>query len=847
LRGRGDVIYFRDGVQGSAGTMPKEMGDGAAFDLSLAGPFTGYQGGGLVGDDPSAYLIYDYQLGNDWDLNTNWTVMWFEYNLGDSTWHRTALRSDGKFVFDGVQDDDRWELGNGLNMEWEFSVFDGQLRMEAVGGDGGVLHHVVVLPCIASDTVITAFMNMTVPWGPLPMLYVTGDAITTSHEYMFGSNVRESWVRADFGDGLGLISNNLTIDFDISFVPSGWYQDATVPTQGTTTCAPEVPTAELTGAWLEPMVLETTDLTIGNISDKGPGAPTSPITITGAPTTEWSCLVNRSPSGDVVWAHKFIPVGGNVRAFISNTATKAGQTYGLVCGWCESVTLDISQSDGTLITTLSRPAEYTSSAVNTAWGWAASFDLTTGALNWAQVGTFDDTCTSNLTRLRAQHLVFGGSTGEDLMMVVDARTVENASSDVPNPQWGTGTVAVMENINSANVGAGFVSTQWIVQIDPTTGDPVSTTSHVANFNDDAPVFGTVNRGSVGETFINRSNLLWNPTTSLWYLSANYSAHGGLGVVGTYIGKGKTGEFQTRNTDEFGGSGSVKAYICTYDATLEPQNAVTLACDVVTNGNNDYAYNHEVHLVPDGSGDVFWGWQNMAGSPAVNLQRNGVLGNYGGGQYSVTDAKTNNSVTVRLDTNLEVVWESTAFSSAYIALGRGHSINMLPVPNDSTKMLAAVTTWNVNADANEPTSLYGSANVSFDRKQTFVAAFDIATGAFVDEREMERAQSDDKMQILSMQTATSGPDNGITFALVVMSTDTNTTVQGFYDTAGVRQYTTSDYWNANGAVYTASVGGAVHLVAFDADGELLPGRCCPLSAIQDGNNLFNYWAGDISLY
>ena len=29
------------------------------------------------------------------------------------------------------------------------------------------------------------------------------------------------------------------------------------------------PVVPLTGAWLEPMVLETTDLTIGNLSDKG--------------------------------------------------------------------------------------------------------------------------------------------------------------------------------------------------------------------------------------------------------------------------------------------------------------------------------------------------------------------------------------------------------------------------------------------------------------------------------------------------------------------------------------------------------------------------------------------------
>jgi hypothetical protein len=824
--GTSHVFHFYDGLQAASGLNPVPGYSGITWQPSagLGGDDIGYIQ--IAGSASSPSLSYDAQI------NDEYTILWHERDGGD--WIGAALNDVGTGYLNGSPN----SFVGGASTDVQLSIAGGVVSFSNSNATAIDVDQIVILPwrATASQMATWTAISDDAVWGPGPALLMSGDMFTEDCVYGYG-RVNEV-KRIQFAS----INNGAEVSFEIDEVDET-YLRGVFPD-----CVPVAPAPTLTGAWLEPMVLETTDLTIGNIADKGPGAPSSPITITGKPTTEWGCLVNRNPSGEVVWAHTFTAVGGLARSFLSSTATKAGQTYGLVCGWCEADSMNIQESDGTAITTLTRPAEYTVSSVNNPWGWAASFDLTTGALNWAQVGAFDDTCTQNAHRYRPQHLVFGGPTGDDLMMVVDIQTRENAASDVPNPTWGTGTVATFGPINSANIGAAALASQWIVQIDPTTGDPVSTTSHVANYNDDAANFGaTVNRSSIGETVVNRSNLIWNPTTALWYLSANFSCEGDLGIVGTYIGKGKTGEFQTRNVVDFGGDNTVKAYVCTYDSTLEPQNAVTLAADTVSLGNSFYAYNHEVHLVPDGSGDVFWGFQNMANGTPINLERDGVLGNYGGGQYSVVDPSANNSVTVRLNTSLEVVWESSAFASAYSSVGKGHSVNMAPVPNDSTKMLAAVTTWNLNTAANNPTSLYGSANVSFDRKQTFVAAFDIATGAFVDEREMERAQNDDKMQILSMRTATSGPDNGITFALVVMSTDTNTTVQGFYDTAGVRQYNTADYWNSNSAVYTASVGGAVHLVAFDADGELLPGRCCPLSAIQDGNNLFNFWAGDISLY
>lgn len=841
INGEGHVVHFVDGFAADTGLQPELLTlSSVTWDFTV-GPFSGFTTGSMVGDPFDDVCRYDPQFADDW------TIMWWERVGGD--WRVIANRSDGRAWLNGVEDTSAWQ---GIDA-YSLRVEEGRVTVAGFGAEIGYMHQLVMLPFKAADTFITQWAAATKPWGGLPVLRMEGDVIATDHEYVLGEVTSQVYVQKPHDDpDFGWANNAEYVEFNLTELATEFVADLSVTSQGAIVAPPQ-PVVPLQGGKIIPFVLESDKATFASLNDKGPGVPTSTVVFTGKPTTEWSALVNWKPDGDISWAHSFVgsgsPSSNSDRSFITNTQYRKGDSAIYVTGWTEATVCTIADLNGVTLATLNEPSTASGSGLNVAWGFVCSFDVATGALNWVQTTDFDKSATSSLGRNRPQHVIWGGPDNDDLLVVFDVRTAENSLSDVPNPQWGTTTVAVMENINSANVGAGFVSTQWIVKIDPTTGDPISAQSHVANFNDNAPVFGTVNRGSVGDTISNRSNLIWNPVTQLWYLSSNYSAHGGLGVVGTYIGRGKAGEFQTRNTDEFGGENSVKAYICTFDKDLEPQNAVTLAPVVVSQGNNKIAYNMPVFLAGDSSGDVIWGWENMNTPPTngVNLQRNGILGNYGAGAYLVFDKDAPHFISVRLDSNLEVVWEATAVAPTGINAGRGKSVDMVPIPNDSTKMLAMVTQW-VFGTANDPSNFFGSVSTfSFDQRQSFAVSFDVASGSFDAQRELERAASGDKMQSLSMKTADSGPDQGTTFGAVIQSNDSNVTIQGFYDTSSVRQYVTSDYWCSNGAVYAQNISGAAHLVAYDANGELDPSKCFPLVSFEDGNFLFNFWAGDVALY
>jgi len=606
----------------------------------------------------------------------------------------------------------------------------------------------------------------------------------------------------------------------------------------------------LNGGFLMTGYLETTEITIGNFSDKGAGAPSSPIVISGMPTTEWGYVVNYNPDGDAVWVRTFEGINSPVaashnRCFTTKIVHRAGDSAAYFTWWSAAEDVEVRDEAGVLLTTYNRPPNSGPGTLRWWWGGVTSIDVETGTINWTTIADWNSpVAATGEIDLRPMTLAFGGP-DEDELVVGYYMSTQSATAPVPVPVFGSGTQAVHPTIDYARVTGSRVAGPWLVKINTSNGDALAADAQVANFNDDIASAGTPNRGFGPGHQYNIFNIVWNPVNQLWYMSANHSGYASLGVNGHIIGRTKAGEIPTRGTDNFGGNSSVKPYVCTYDADFEPQNVVTLVCSPLSSGNNRFCQPHSVFLAEDGSGDVLWGWQNMSANPAINLQREGILGNYGSGPYIPTNTNANDSICVRLDNDLEVVWEQSSFANIDATGGSGHSVQMTPVPNEPANMMAMVSTQGLNSNPNVPdTRMFGATVIDavvFDLRQSFFTKFNLATGLFVDTRELERAQNSDKMVAISPIVTASGPLSGKLFAAVAMSNDLVTTAQGFYDSSGTRQYNTSDYWNSNGAVYPQSTSGAVHLAAYDENGELDPTNCYPLISMSAGAATLNQWA------
>lgn len=828
INGTAHVGDFETGFELSTGLQPLPGKLNCYLDL----------GNGLGGEDAGFLLMRgatglsggDAQIRYDGQFGSKWCVIWHERNGSD--WIGAAVTSEGNGWIGGVPNNAAGSGGTDITLLVEGGI------ATLLASDDVDVDQLVLLPWVPSDLMLSTWTHSNEPlWAPAPALKVEGDIINELCVYVHGTASSLPYMQASVG---GSMQNNYTslkfelLEADDTFM-AGLWPDCTIPE----------PEPELLGGFLLSGYLETPEIVVGNFSDKGPAAPSSPFTISGMPTTEWGYVVNYAPSGDAAWVRTLEGVNGIAaqydRCFTGRLVHRAGDSAAYFTWYTQAEDVEVRDETGALVTTYNRPANSGPGVLRTFWGGVTSIDISSGAINWTTIADWDVAITTNSTYdLRPMQLAWGGPNNDELVVAYFIST-QASVAPVQVPIFGSGTQAAHPAIDYARVGSSRVTSAWMVKVNPSNGDALAADAQVANFNDDIASAGTPNRGFVPGDRFNVFSILWNQHNQLWYMSANHSGYSSLNVDGHIIGRTKTGEIATRGTDNFGGNNSVKPYICTYNSDLEPQNVVTLVCDVLNNGNNRYAYNHSIFLAPDSSGDVFWGWQNMTVSPAVNLQRQGVLGNYGGGAYSVSNAQANDSICVRMDNDLEVVWEASSFDSAASGLGRGHSVQMEPIPNDPTKMLAMISTQGVNAVSNDPTSLFGSANVTFDLRQSFLAAFDIATGAFVDERELERAVSGDKMVAIGVHTVDSGPLQGNTFSSVLMSNDLNTTVQGFYDSAGVRQYTTSDYWVSNGAVHSGSSGGAIHLAAYDADGELDPSLCYPLISLSSGSFGLNQWA------
>lgn len=604
----------------------------------------------------------------------------------------------------------------------------------------------------------------------------------------------------------------------------------------------------LTGAMLVAGYVEADQVTVSGLPDKGAGAPASSFTINKTNTgnlNEWGYVVGMDTTKAVTWVRMLEGVNGlssnRDLCTVIGLAYKPGDTHAYFTWSSRGDNVQVRDENDVVIATYNRPPNSGPGLYYTAWGGVTAVNIQTGAVAWTTVIDFDTPINSStLFRLQPFQISWGGPDNNDLVVGICMQT-QKSTAPIPKPTFGSGTVATYPNIDFARVGNSAVCGTWLVKVNPTNGDAAGTSDHVANFNDDIASAGTPFRGFDATDRFNQYNFLWNPVTELWYLSANHSGYASLNVFGTIVGNSRAGQINTRGTDNFGGNLSLKPYLCTYDANFDPQNVVTLAPTVLNNGNARYAYQHSVELVPDGSGSVFWGWQNMQASPAVDLERQGVLGNYGA-PYVPTDQVQNNSVILRLDNNLEVEWESSAFASAFAGLGRGHGIRMVPHPSNSNAMLAVISTQGVNTPTSTSATLFGGGPFTFSSLQSYTVAFDITTGASINEREIAPQTNFDKCVGIKPTYAESGPDTGKSYVPVHQHNPTATTIQGFYNTAGTRVYNPADYWNSNGAVYpSVGTSDAVHILCYGTDGEPDLTQSFPLIAVKFGFTASNAWA------
>ena len=814
LRGRGDVIYFRNGTQGSKGTMPKEMGTNCAFDLNQASPFDDDQGGGLYGEDPSAYLIYDYQLGQDWDLNSDYTILWCEFNGGDSAWHRSALRSDGTFVFDGLFNNDRWDEGSGNGMEWMLRVDDGQLRMEAIGGDGGTLYHVVVLPFIASDTVIDAFMNSTVAWGPLPALRVTGDVITTDHEFMFGSVKSESWKRADLLDGEGLRSNNLIIDFELEFIPSNWFQDSTVPSQGTTKCAPEAPIVLQTG---NKTILYNSDGTStshiwAGLSARDEATPTVSVTVTrpGA-AFDYANLITYEPDGEIGFIRT---VSGDNEVFGASCDVSPVDGSIAICGWGArlTTTIDVKDETGVTLGTISKPA-----GSSNEWAWWALFS-STGALIAVHGNTWS-VAPTDITYARCAAFAVRYSSSGRLYMAGAMGKVDSAPFGTPNPlNFGVPVIGGV-SYPASNANINTMQGTWVCEISPATGLGIALT---ANDNPDST---TNNRSFVFfplNGLILGMFLTMDPDGEHMVLTSNYNGYNLGGVGFLRIGRGGAGEFNTRVFTSWPAGEVPKPYAVRYTADLLPVAAATVRIDPV--GTNAVAVS-----IPGepalSTTKMFWSWQAPAGTSGTGAsqQRNPTpyatdvpvvhkgsgFGNFQSLPSDFGDPRTGGGFTVGF-------WDT--------ASGQGTPTKALhsTMSHDGSKVLVNAVAQGSNFDT--AVSFLGGANVAWDLRQSWLVAVDAVTGAEVWKAKLSRFSTANIAKSLKTHQYATGPEAGKIYAACAF-TSSHLSDHGANDSV-----TDALAYNCK-TLWPSLVGGqskmSLHMVARDDDGKVIPASSFPM--------------------
>lgn len=217
VNGEGHVVYFREGWDAATGLSPVvEDLSNCRFDRAET-PFPGYEPGSFRSESDQRMMTFDAQLKDDWTLH-GWV------RIDGEVWEPYTRTSDGCAYVAGVRDDTLWDNTWG---NYSVDVLDGRLHLMGNGGDITWLHHLCLLPWVASEEMVLAWHAATKPWGPMPLLRVEGDLITSSEEFMLGRVDDVTFITKphDLGAPFGWVNNAEIIDLTLMEYRDGYVAD----------------------------------------------------------------------------------------------------------------------------------------------------------------------------------------------------------------------------------------------------------------------------------------------------------------------------------------------------------------------------------------------------------------------------------------------------------------------------------------------------------------------------------------------------------------------------------------------------------------------------------------------
>jgi hypothetical protein len=206
INGEGHLVRFVEGWDAATALQP-EVGNlqGSRFDVSKAGPFSGFPDGAFVSDGDGLILRYDPQLTDEHTVH-----LWFD--VDNSGWEVHTFIDDGSAWRNGVRDDTLWPFSAG---NFVIEVRNGRVEIHGLGSDPTALRHLAMLPYRANHDVVVSWHASTKPFGDLPLLRMEGDMLLTDHEFVFGEVVDVTFVEQGNVDGFGWQNNANVIDFTL--------------------------------------------------------------------------------------------------------------------------------------------------------------------------------------------------------------------------------------------------------------------------------------------------------------------------------------------------------------------------------------------------------------------------------------------------------------------------------------------------------------------------------------------------------------------------------------------------------------------------------------------------------
>jgi len=630
-------------------------------------------------------------------LGRRWCVSVWRYS--GAVWQRWDVRSDGAVYLNGARDDT-------LTTSWLVVDTDGPGAVRLTGGDE--FADLTVYRFEASDAFLTANYawqaSLTRQNPALPYLAVSGTQFEdpTLIYTASGATSKQNVVQAGGGTPLRPWRNNVR----------------RVPYTLTVTELPPAPFVQIeTGAFATTFAMNYGG-TSGFVSfgDKADAAVPSPTltTLNQQPYANHveGYLVVYDETGALSWVRSInaVNAGTNPRAYFQAFTVDAANDAVYACSVAR-YDQELRDESGTLLNTLTNTAGTSS---NNFFSCFYRFELSTGALVWAQKNDFNTT-PLNLTRCRPEgvailngRLYFSGFQELDASDRSNFATFNGANHPAANP-----------------LGSGSSASTWLLEVDPATGNGIKCICNRGDINTSPFTSSTFIQGGgtqrahflVADTVNNRLHLTSNH-------GGNYQRNEG----GIDVGVGDPATFTTRQFSSTSSAGGARGYLATYSEDLSPIAASTIwFTGSIPGAYNSRAMTFRPAILDDGS--IVFAYQNGSSAPSpptINIDRDGTGGSYGG---FVLPQPGNDTSTVLIRIPADHGSPTWATSFAVKTNTSPYCRETCVFPNaDNTRLLVVHKAQ--GGAFNDPTVFNGTPSVTQDAQQGYEVVVDAATGAEV---------------------------------------------------------------------------------------------------------------------